>query len=289
MIPAWLNYAWLMIRPKTLTLAITPLLVATSIAWSDTGQLKGGVILALALAALLIQIATNIHNDAADFERGTDSAARIGPARAAVQGWFSAHQIKNAARFCFAAFWLPMTYLVWIGGWLFIPMALFTVFVAYSYTGGPRPISNTPFGEVTVFSFFGLIATGSFYYLQTSQLSVDIVWSGAALGFFAAAVLLVNNYRDLETDQDSGRLTLVYYLGRKYSRWLYSALLLLPFSVPALLPVETVIIMLLLPMALYLIRRLFIEPVGPNLNSLLASTGKLQLLYGLLMGIAYIV
>ena len=278
-----LKQAWLAIRPKTLTLALAPLLVATALAWSETAHLQWALIVAIAISALCLQIGTNLYNDAVDFERGTDTANRIGFARAGAEGWFSANQLKKSALFFFIFFWLPASYLIWVGGWLTVLAGVLSIMAGYGYTGGSRPIAYTPLGELTVFVFFGVIATVGFYYLQTLHFSVSAFCLGSALGFFASAVLLVNNYRDVDTDKQANRVTLAIYLGRPRSRWLYAGLLLVPFLSPFLLPTLTVLVWLSLPWAVFLIRRIFIEPIGANLNDLLSSTAKLQSVYGLLM------
>jgi 1,4-dihydroxy-2-naphthoate octaprenyltransferase len=273
---------WLVIRPKTLTMALTPLLAASALAFGNGVELRVGVILAIAVAALLVQIGTNLYNDARDFEKGTDRASRIGPRRAASEGWFTASQLKHAAFFCFLLCWIPTAYLIWIGGWPIFFAALLSVLAGYAYSGGPFPISATPLGEVTAFIFFGLVTTGGFYYLHTGQIAADALWMGAALGLFSAATLLVNNYRDLESDRASGRATLAIRIGRPRARLLYVGLLLLPFPLLLLLPGYMLVALLSLPMALHLIRRIYRETVGPNLNSLLASTAKLQVIFCLL-------
>ncbi|MCP4374854.1 MAG: 1,4-dihydroxy-2-naphthoate octaprenyltransferase [bacterium] len=288
MFPAWLGYAWLAIRPKTLTMALAPLLAATALAWSETGEVKPVLILMTAVAALLVQIGTNLHNDAADFERGTDTEDRVGPRRAAAEGWFSARQLKITALSCFALCWIPVAYLIWVGGWPILVAGILSMLAGYGYTAGPCPISTTPLGELTVFLFFGLVATVSFHYVQTLHIAATALGLGAALGLHAAAVLLVNNYRDLEVDRASGRFTLVHFLGRARVRWLYAGMVLMPFLLPLWMPGHTAMVLLLLPPALFLTRRLFVEPVGSNLNSLLAATAGLQFLFCILASIALV-
>ncbi len=288
MTPSWLGYAWLAIRPKTLTMAIAPLIAAAALAWSETGELHWGLMIAIAAAALLVQIGTNLHNDAADFERGGDTPARIGPERAASQGWFSARQLKSAAFACFTLCWIPTGYLVWVGGWPILLAGILSVLAGYGYTAGPRPISTTPLGELTVILFFGLVTTVGFHYVLSGGFGAAAFWLGGALGLLAAAVLLVNNYRDMEQDRAAGRFTLPHLLGRTRARWAYAAMVLTPFLLPLMGPPETALVLALIPVAVYLIRRLFREPVGPNLNSLLAATAKLQLLFSITVSFGYV-
>lgn len=281
--------AWLLaIRPKTLGISVVPVLVGSSLAWSDQATLQWLPALAALLAAMLIQIGTNLHNDAADFERGADTAERLGPPRATAEGWFSAPQVKQAALASFCAAFLIGIYLVWVGGWPIVTIGLLSLLAGYAYTGGPRPIAYSATGELFVFLFFGLLAVCGSYYLQTASVTLDSLICAVAIGLLAAAVLLVNNYRDLETDRRAHKLTLTHYLGRERARQLYVLLLLLPLALPVAFNQQrdgSWLVVLSLPFALWLLQRFSREPPGPGFNALLADTARLQLLYGVLLSI----
>ena len=284
--------AWLLaIRPKTLGISVVPVLVGSALAWADQANLQWLPALAALFAAILIQIGTNLHNDAADFERGADTADRLGPPRATAEGWFSAGQVKQAALASFCAAFLIGIYLVWIGGWPIVAIGLLSLLAGYAYTGGPRPIAYSATGELFVFIFFGLLAVCGSYYLQTGRVTLDSVLCAIAIGMPAAAVLLVNNYRDLETDRQANKLTLTHYLGRERARQLYVLLLLLPFALPVAFNHQrdgSWLVVLALPFALWLLQRFFRETPGPGFNTLLANTAKLQLLFGALLSIGLI-
>jgi len=280
-ITAW----WLAIRPKTLSLSATPVLLGLCLAWSETGRLRWEVAAATLLAALAIQIGTNLYNDAADHERGTDGPDRLGPPRATAQGWFSATRVKHGAALAFAVAFVLGIHLVTVGGWPILLLGLTSITAGYAYTGGPRPIAYSGSGELFVFLFFGLFAVTGSHYLQTAHWSPAALAGGAALGALAAAVLLVNNYRDLDSDRRAGRLTLCHRLGRAGARRLYATLLLAPFLLPLARPAELWPALLALPGAILLIRRLYRVETGPGLNRLLAHTAQLQLAFGLLLGI----
>ena len=163
---------WLLaIRPKTLGISIAPVVAGTSLAWAETAQINWLVAIAALTGALLIQIGTNLHNDAADFERGADSGDRLGPARATAQGWFTATQVKNAAFLAFSLAFVPGVYLVWVGGWPIVILGLVSLAAGYSYTGGRKPIAYSASGEVFVFIFFGLAATAG---IQEGDLIVEV-------------------------------------------------------------------------------------------------------------------
>ncbi|MES9884212.1 MAG: 1,4-dihydroxy-2-naphthoate polyprenyltransferase [Sedimenticola sp.] len=281
-----MRYWLLAIRPKTLSLSIAPVLTGTSLAWAEHHLLTWQPALAALSAALLIQIATNLHNDAVDFERGADTADRLGPERATAQGWLSAKEVKYAAYGCFGLVFLIGIYLAAVGGWPIIVIGLLSLLAGYSYTGGPRPIAYSSSGELFVFLFFGLAAVTGSYYIQTLSLSLNAFLSACAIGSLATAVLLVNNYRDLDTDIQANKLTLVSHLGRCGSQRLYMLLLIAPFALPfTLLHLSngTLLALATLPLALWLLRRFNSEQPGPGFNLLLAATAQLQLLFALLL------
>lgn len=283
---------WLLAaRPKTLTLAATPVVTGTALAWVDAGLFAWGPALAALLAALLIQAGTNLYNDAADFERGADTPDRIGPLRATAAGWFSAGQVKRAAWLSFGAAFLLGIYLAWVGGWPIVALGLLSLISGWAYTGGPRPLAyTTGVSELFVWLFFGLGAVMGSYYLQTGALSWSAFLAGTALGLLAAAVLVVNNYRDLDADRRAGRQTLAVVLGRPATRLEYAALMATPFLLLPLLSgsLESpggLLPLLLLPWAGRLLWRFFRDPPGPGFNRLLAQTAQFQTGFGLLLSI----
>lgn len=279
---------FLAIRPKTLGISVAPVLVGSSLAYTELGRLHWLAAVAALSAALLIQIGTNLYNDAADHERGADTQERLGPARATAQGWFTASQVKGAAHLCFALAFLIGIYLAGVGGWPIVTIGLLSLASGYAYTGGPRPIAYSAGGELFVFLFFGLVAVMGSYYLQTLHLSMNAFYCACALGLLAAAVLLVNNYRDLETDTKVHKLTLTHYLGKRNSHITYGLLLLLPLLLPLLL--SNVggwiwLTLILAPAALLLLRNFARGEPGPRFNNYLANTARLQLAYAALLSV----
>jgi len=237
---------------------------------------------------MLIQIATNLHNDAADAERGGDGEGRVGPLRATAAGLLSGDAVKRGALLCFALAALAGIYLVTVGGWPILLLGLASFASGWAYTGGPRPIAYSPLGEVFVIAFFGIGAVGGTYWLCTLHFSAAALAGGLACGFFAAAVLLVNNQRDLETDARAGRLTLPMATGARATHWLYGAFMLLPFALLPLLARELprgqvwLALIAIVP-ALALIARFAREPRGPGFNAILVRTAQVQLLFALLL------
>ncbi len=285
-----LRYWITAIRPKTLSLAIVPVLVGSALAWAQTGSLNWLVIAAALLGATLIQVGTNLHNDAADFERGADDPnTRLGPRRVTAEGWLSAAQVRHAALLSFSLAGAIGGYLTWVGGWAILAVGLISIVAGLAYTGGPRPIAYTPLGEFFVFVFFGLVAVVGSYYLQTGRLTWSASLAGVMVGTPAAAVLVVNNYRDLDNDRRVGKNTLAVRIGRRASQAEYALLMLLPFVLLPALPLMVGsgwwlgLPVVVLPWAIVLVRQFHLEQPGPLFNHLLASTAKFQFGFGLLL------
>ena len=278
-------------RPKTLSVSLSPVLVGTAIAWHDSGRVLWLPLLVAALGAALIQIGTNLFNDVGDFRRGTDTPDRLGPKRATAEGWLGAGVVEAAAWLAFALAFVCGIYLVEHGGWPIVIVGLASLGAGWAYTGGPVPIAYRPLGEVFVFIFFGLVAVGGSYYLQMLTLAPVAVFAATLVGLHAAAVITVNNYRDRDGDARNGKNTLAVLLGRPATRRLYSAEMLVPYT---LLPVfaaslgwRATLPLLSLPLALRLIRRFNSEAPGPVFNDILAATAGLQMTYALLLSLSF--
>ena len=283
--------AWfLACRPKTLSVSLSPVLVGTAVAWHDTQALLWLPLLAAALGAAFIQIGTNLFNDVGDFLRGTDTPGRLGPKRATAEGWLTPRMVKAGAWFSFALAFLCGIYLVWHGDWPIVAIGLASLAAGWAYTGGPKPIAYGPLGEVFVFIFFGQVAVGGSYYLQTLNITPLALLAASLVGIHAAAVITVNNYRDHDGDQANGKNTLAVCLGRPATRHIYAGEMLAPYALlpllaelgwPAALP------LLSLPLALKLIGRFHREAPGPVFNNILAATAGLQLLFALLLLLSF--
>jgi 1,4-dihydroxy-2-naphthoate octaprenyltransferase len=278
----------LAIRPRTLSLAITPVLLGTALAWGEGSAHHLDAFIAALVCALLIQVATNLHNDAADFERGTDNEARVGPLRVTAAGWITPARMHRASALCFGAALLLGVYLVAHGGWPILLAGLASLAAGWAYSGGPRPVSHSAWGEVFVWVFFGLVAVAGSHWLQAGSTSLAAWLGGAAFGLPAAAVLLVNNYRDLEGDCRAGRRTLVARLGRPLARHVYALLMLSPALLLPLLALAAgrpgpLLAALALPWGALLARRLGAQAPGAWLNLQLARTAQAASLFGLLL------
>jgi 1,4-dihydroxy-2-naphthoate octaprenyltransferase len=283
--------AWfLACRPKTLSVSLSPVLVGSAVAWHETGILLWLPLLAAALGAAFIQIGTNLFNDVGDFLRGTDTPERLGPKRATAEGWLTPGKVKAGAWLSFALAFLCGIYLVAHGGWPIVIIGLASLAAGWAYTSGPKPIAYGPLGECFVFLFFGLVAVGGSYYLQTLTLSPIALIAATLVGIHAAAVITVNNYRDLDGDAKSGKNTLAVRFGRPATRRIYTTEMLAPY---ALLPLLhslgwlAALPMLSLPLAIKLISRFHREAPGPVFNNILAATAGLQLAFAILLTLSF--
>jgi 1,4-dihydroxy-2-naphthoate octaprenyltransferase len=282
---------WLTIRPKTLSVSLAPVLAGTTLAWHEAQTFQWLPALIALLAAMLIQIGTNLHNDVKDCERGADTPHRLGPARATASGWLTAAQVRRGVAWSFGAAALLGGYLVWHGGWPILLVGIFSVAAGLAYTGGPRPIAYSATGEIFVWLFFGLAAVMGAFYLQTFRLGWSAFVAANMVGFFAAAVIVVNNTRDMNSDRLVGKRTLAVHIGLTGSRLEYAVLLGLPFL---LLPVLGCLLLadamiwlplLAAPWALLLAWRFWREAPGVGHNRLLAQTAQLQLLFSILLSV----
>ena len=281
-------------RPHTLTISVNPVLVGCALAWAESGRIDITLMLLSLLGALLLQTGTNLDNDVSDTERGTDRAGRLGLPRATALGLLALGRVRLASRACFALATAIGLVLAWRGGWPILIAGIAAAAAAMGYSSGPRPISYTPFGDFVVWLFFGLVAVGGTYYLQTGSLSSGALIAATMVGFPATAVLVVNNYRDLVPDAQVGKRTLAVCLGRAFSRWEYAVLMLGPFVLLAVLASQTrigaslLLPLLSLPMAAGLVRRFWREPPGPAFNALLARTARFQVLFAALLCVAIV-
>lgn len=286
--------SWIMAaRPRTLSLSMTPVVAGTALAWAVERKIYWLAVLAALLGSIFIQLGTNLHNDAIDSERGGDGPDRVGPLRVTASGLLKAGVVKRGAAACFAMAALMGLYLVVVGGWPILLLGILSILSGWAYTGGPLPIAYTPLGELFVVAFFGVGAVCGTYWLSTAHLGTAALEAGFAFGFLAAAVLLVNNYRDAEADARVRRKTLTIVAGPHATVWIYAGLMLLPF---ALLPLighslprgHTWPALVALPLALVLIYRFIHEPPGRGFNRILVWTVQMQFLFGLLLSLGLV-
>lgn len=285
MLKAWI----LATRPKTLSAAVVPVLMATALAsHKPTGVVWWAAACAL-FGALLIQVATNFINDALDFKKGADTQERLGPLRVTQAGLISADAVMNAAYACLVGTLIFGIPLLDRGGWPMLAIGLASVAGAYLYTGGPFPLAYHGLGEIFVLLFFGLAAVCGTFYVQTLQMDVVAVAAGIIAGSLATVLLVINNLRDVNQDRVSRKKTTVVRFGERFARAEIVLFALLPFAIAAWIAWSAalpwvLLVLLALPLALALLIRVF-KSEGAALNRCLAMAGGLQWIFGILFTI----
>ncbi len=278
---------WQGARPRTLPAAIAPVAVGAGLgAWADA--FDGLRVLLALLVAVLLQVGVNYANDYSDGVKGTD-AQRVGPIRLVGQDLAPARQVRAAAFLSLGAAALVGLVLVALtGAWWLLLVGAASIGAAWLYTGGPRPYGYAGLGEVFVFIFFGIVPVVGTAYVQTLTITAVDVVASIGVGLLACAILVTNNLRDIPGDTDSGKRTLAVRLGDARTRMLYAVLVTGALVVPILLvPATSPWVALTLLTGLLAISPLRIvlgSARGPALVPALKETGRLLLVYGVLLG-----
>ena len=280
-------------RPKTLTAAISPVILGSSLAYYD-GYFNIITFIIIIIAASLIQIGTNFSNDLFDYIKGIDNQDRLGPDRVLQKGLLSKIQIQKAIGIVFILAIFFGFYLAYIGGWPIVFIGLLSIFFGIIYTGGPYPLSYNGLGDIFVFIFFGLVAVSGTYYLHTGYISINAMILGSSIGTLATAILVVNNLRDIDNDKKHGKNTLAVCLGERFTKMEYLFLMIIAYIIPIYLSYmmgnksSIYIVYFTLPISIKLILEIFFQK-GANLNKTLEQTAKLLLLYTILFSFGIIV
>jgi 1,4-dihydroxy-2-naphthoate polyprenyltransferase len=281
---AWISGA----RPRTLSAAVSPVLVGSGAAAAAGDFVWWAAVLAL-IVALALQVGVNYANDYSDGVRGTD-ANRVGPFRLVASGVVSPNAVKAAA---FAALSVAavagLVLVIATKTYALLLVGALAIVAAWFYTGGRRPYGYRGLGEVSVFVFFGLVAVVGTTYVQTGRLTMAAIVGGVGCGALACAILVVNNLRDIPTDAVVGKRTLAVVLGDRRTRNLYAALVAVAFAAVMVLALTTsawaALALLAVPLAARPLAAVRSGQRGRDLVPALAGTGLLQLGYALLLAI----
>jgi 1,4-dihydroxy-2-naphthoate polyprenyltransferase len=280
---------WLMAaRLRTLPAAIAPVLVGTSLAGYAHVFHPLRFIAAL-IGAIFIQIGTNLSNDYSDARRGADTEDRLGPVRVTAGGLVPPRQVLIATYATFGVAVLAGIYLIAVAGWELLLVGAASILAGVLYTGGPRPYGYEGLGEVFVFLFFGIVAVAGSFFVQVKHLNWEAFALAVPVGLLVSAILVVNNFRDIDTDRRAGKRTLAVRLGRERTRLLYAAMvygayvlapvtwLFGPLTAWVLLPWLTI------AAAAPVVRMVRNRTDGPSLNQALAQTGMLHLAFCMML------
>lgn len=285
---------WIMaFRPKTLSASIAPVFIGTAMAFGD-GIHHFPTALVCLLAAVAIQIGTNIANDYYDFKKGADTAERIGPTRVTQAGLIKPSTMRLAfiASFTIAA--LASILLVYRGGWPIAVIGILSIVSGIFYTAGPRPLGYMGLGDLFVLIFFGPVAVGGTYYAQSLEMNMAVLLAGFAPGFISVAILTINNLRDMRSDEKTGKHTLAVRFGRSFtiSEYLFAIIIasLIPVFIYWLIEDHIAILACsaLIIIAIPVIKTVCEKSDGPSLNKALAQTGKLLMVYSLIFSLGWV-
>jgi 1,4-dihydroxy-2-naphthoate polyprenyltransferase len=289
--PATLTGAriWMMAaRPRTLPAAIAPVLVGTALAgfFHVFHPLR---FVAALLGALFIQVGTNLSNDYSDARRGADAEDRLGPVRVTAGGLVPPRQVLIATYVTFGLAVLAGVYLIVVAGWQLLIVGAASIAAGVAYTGGPKPYGYEGLGEVFVFLFFGIVAVAGSFFVQVKHLNWEAFALAVPVGLLAAAILVVNNVRDIDSDRRAGKRTLAVKLGRERTRMLYAAVVYLAYVLAPVTwvfgPTTAWVLLpwLTLPLGASVVRLVRTRTDGPSLNGALAQSGMLQLAFCMLL------
>lgn len=286
---------WMMaFRPKTLTAALIPILVGTSIVFSLHKDIAWGLVLLALLSAFCIQIATNLVNDAVDFKKGADTHERLGPQRVTQSGVFSSRQVWIAAIFFLILAVISGLPLVFAGGYPILIVGLLSLFFAYGYTAGPWPLAYLGLGDLFVIIFFGFIAVGGFVFILLKELTWMSALAGLQVGLHAAVLIAVNNLRDLYQDTKVNKKTLSVRLGEKRSKMLIYFYLFSPYLLnliwiqsghllPGMLPLMS------LPLAIKMTKLIYYTSPSREYNRFLGMAAGIHLIFGLMLSLGFVI
>ena len=270
-------------RPRTLSAAIAPVFIATALAGSEFNWFRAALALKV---AVWLQIGVNYANDYSDGVKGTDDN-RIGPTRLVASGLASAKAVKSAAFISFGIASVAGVWLSLLTSPLLILIGILAIAAAWGYTGGKNPYGYSGLGEVSVFTFFGLVATMGTYYVQTEEITVLSFIAAIPMGALACAILSINNIRDRAQDELVGKRTFAVRVGDTNARRAFVSLLILAHAAAIATLIPMAILTLLVAPMTYSISKLVLSGVsGKDLIPVLGRTGKLQLVFAIVFAIS---
>jgi 1,4-dihydroxy-2-naphthoate octaprenyltransferase len=279
-------------RPRTWPASLVPVIVGLAVA-ASAGRVDPFIAVATIVSALALQVTTNLANDYWDHVRGIDHGVRLGPVRATQSGLLQPDAVLRAVWMSLAVALFSGLPLAYRGGVPILLTGLASMLGAVAYSAGPYPLASLGLGELLAFVFFGLVAVSGTTYLHLARVPGAALLAGAAVGSIAAAIMLVNNLRDIPTDGPAGKRTLAVRIGDARARTLYAALVTAAFLFVAVLVVmeariASLLVLLVAPLAWKEARAVGARH-GRELNASLAGTARLELLFGALLAVGLVV
>ena len=275
-------------RPKTIHAAVVPVIVGTASVESSLTIYR--LLLAL-VVSIALQVGVNYANDYSDGIRGTDQD-RVGPRRLVGSELVSAKRVKLAAGISFLVAAIAGLVLAIVTSLFLILIGCLAILAAWFYTGGSKPYGYSGFGEISVFVFFGLVATVGSSYVQSQTIESISILCSVPVGLLASALLVVNNFRDIETDSETGKQTFAVRLGKAKTQTFFALLLLGSLGMYVLIAMLytylALITLVAIPLSLKLIKDIYTKESAEDLIKILENTAKLHLLAGILLSIGLV-
>lgn len=272
-------------RLRTLPAGLSPVIMGIALGFYEHHTINSQVAVVTLVTTILLQISTNIANDYYDGIHGIDSSERVGPKRLSYTNQSLLKSIRNLFILTLVLAFILGTYLIYEGGTLILIFGLLSIFFAWAYTGGPYPLSYFGLGEFLSFLFFGLVATFGSYHLQGGRDVGLGLLIGLAPGYISAAILAINNLRDIVTDSRTKKRTIAVRMGLNFARRLPLVLILASALLPLffLLFFKSWILLLSLTPLLFLKtwKMILLGPIDASLNGALAKTGLYLFIYAI--------
>ncbi len=278
---------WRQMRPHTLTASVIPVLIGTAMAMSHT-NIHLPLLIAMLLASLLIQAATNLFNEYYDYKRGLDTPESVGIGGAIVRDGIAPKTILRLAILFFILAILLGLYICINSSWWIAVVGLVSMAVGYLYTGGPYPLAYTPFGELASGFFMGPVIVLISYYIQAGALTRDAMLISIPVALLVGAILMSNNIRDLDGDRERGRKTLAIRLGRAKAVQFLAGMFATAYvwTIIYAIMIQSywfLLVLLSLPKAVQAIRRFRGKTTPMEVMPAMKSTAQLHTQFGILL------
>jgi len=279
-------------RPRTLPAAAAPVIIGLALAFYEN-KINLFIAILTLVAALLIQIGTNFANDYFDFIKGTDTDRRVGPVRLIQAGLIKKNEMLAAFIITFIIAAAIGVFLVIRGGWPILLIGIFAIIFGILYTAGPAPLGYIGLGDIFVFIFFGIISVTGTFYLQTLKINMAALIASLAPGFLSVAILTANNIRDIKTDREAGKKTLIARFGYNFGLSEYLFCIIAAHLIPIVLVLITkshyfsLISVLTVAMAVKPVKILLSRPEPRYIIPVLGKTGQILLIFSILFSIGW--
>lgn len=286
---------WRLLRPHTLTASFIPVFVGSMAAYIVEQELHILLFIAMLLASILIQAATNMFNEYYDFVRGLDTDKSVGISGTIVRDGIAPKTVLTIAFAFFGIAILLGIYISATTSWWIAGIGALSMGIGYLYTGGPIPIAYTPFGELTAGFLMGTVMISISYFIQTKTVTTDVVLISVPVALLIGAIMLSNNIRDLDGDKISGRKTIAILLGHKNAVIFLATLFIISYAWTialvsiGILPIWSLIVILSAPKAIAVIKGFIGKTTPLEMMPAMINTGKTNSIYGFLLGISLLI